>query len=47
MVTLPEADYQAIRDSIYPVPGLSFAEGVGREYNGPPRPGCCSARWGR
>ena len=35
VVTLPEADYQAIRDSIYPVPGLSFAEGVGREYNGP------------
>ena len=35
VVTLPEADYQAIRDAIHPVPGLSFPEGVGREYNGP------------
>jgi cell division protein FtsI/penicillin-binding protein 2 len=35
VVTLPEADYQAIRDSIYPVPGLRFQKGVGREYHGP------------
>jgi cell division protein FtsI/penicillin-binding protein 2 len=35
VVTMPEADYQAVRDSIYPVPGLSFEAGVGREYNGP------------
>jgi cell division protein FtsI/penicillin-binding protein 2 len=35
VVTLPEADYQAVRDSLYPVPGLSFEKGVGREYNGP------------
>jgi cell division protein FtsI/penicillin-binding protein 2 len=35
VVTLPEADYQAIRDRIYPVPGLRFQKGVGREYNGP------------
>ena len=35
VVTMPEVDYQAVRDAIYPVPGLSFTEGVGREYNGP------------
>jgi cell division protein FtsI/penicillin-binding protein 2 len=35
VITLPEADYQAIRDRIHPVPGLSFEQGVGREYNGP------------
>ena len=35
VVTMPEADYQAVRDSIYPVPGLSFEAGVGREQNGP------------
>jgi cell division protein FtsI/penicillin-binding protein 2 len=35
VVTLAEADYQLIRDDIYPVPGLSFDTGVGREYNGP------------
>ena len=35
MVTVPEVDYQAVRDAIYPVPGLSFTEEVGREYNGP------------
>jgi cell division protein FtsI/penicillin-binding protein 2 len=35
VVTLPEADYQAVRDNLYPVPGLSFEKGVGREYNGP------------
>jgi cell division protein FtsI/penicillin-binding protein 2 len=34
-VTVPEVDYQAVRDAIYPVPGLSFTEEVGREYNGP------------
>jgi cell division protein FtsI/penicillin-binding protein 2 len=35
VATLPEVDYQAVRDDIYPVPGLSFQEGVGREYDGP------------
>jgi cell division protein FtsI/penicillin-binding protein 2 len=35
VATVPEADYQAVRDAIYPVPGLSFEAGVGREYNGP------------
>ena len=35
VATLPEADYQAVRDDIYPVPGLSFQEGVGRQYDGP------------
>jgi len=35
VATLPEADYQAVRDRLYPVPGLSFTKGVGREYNGP------------
>jgi cell division protein FtsI/penicillin-binding protein 2 len=35
VATVPEVDYQAVRDAIYPVPGLSFQAGVGREYNGP------------
>ncbi|HSK36319.1 MAG TPA: NTF2-like N-terminal transpeptidase domain-containing protein, partial [Actinomycetota bacterium] len=35
VATVPEADYQAVKDEIYPVPGLSFEAGVGREYNGP------------
>src|SRR5215218_5175042 len=35
VVTMPRADYDRVRDDIYPVPGLSFVEGVGREYNGP------------
>jgi cell division protein FtsI/penicillin-binding protein 2 len=35
VVTLPKADYDLIRDDIHPVPGLSFEEGVGREYDGP------------
>jgi cell division protein FtsI/penicillin-binding protein 2 len=35
VVTMPEADYQAVKDQIYPVPGLSFEAGSGREYNGP------------
>jgi cell division protein FtsI/penicillin-binding protein 2 len=35
VVTMPRADYDQVRDDIYPVPGLTFAEGVGREYNGP------------
>jgi cell division protein FtsI/penicillin-binding protein 2 len=35
VATLPEADYQAIKELIYPVPGLSFQEGVGRETGGP------------
>jgi cell division protein FtsI/penicillin-binding protein 2 len=35
VVTMPRSDYELVRDDIYPVPGLSFVEGVGREYNGP------------
>jgi cell division protein FtsI/penicillin-binding protein 2 len=35
VVTVAEADYQAVRDAIHPLPCLSFTEGVGREYNGP------------
>jgi cell division protein FtsI/penicillin-binding protein 2 len=35
VATLPEVDYQAVKDAIYPVPGLSFQEGVGRQYDGP------------
>jgi cell division protein FtsI/penicillin-binding protein 2 len=35
VVTMPRSDYDLVRDDIYPVPGLSFVEGVGREYNGP------------
>jgi cell division protein FtsI/penicillin-binding protein 2 len=35
VVTMAEADYQAVRDQLYPVPGLSFEKAVGREYNGP------------
>jgi cell division protein FtsI/penicillin-binding protein 2 len=35
VVTMPRADYELVRDDIYPVPGLRFQEGVGREYNGP------------
>src|SRR5215208_4537374 len=35
VVTVPEADYLAVKDAIYPVPGLSFEAGTGREYNGP------------
>jgi cell division protein FtsI/penicillin-binding protein 2 len=35
VVTLAEADFELIRDDIYPVPGLSFPSGEGREYNGP------------
>jgi cell division protein FtsI/penicillin-binding protein 2 len=35
VVTMAEADYQAVRDQIHPVPGLSFETGVGREYDGP------------
>jgi cell division protein FtsI/penicillin-binding protein 2 len=34
VVTMPRSDYELVRDDIYPVPGLSFVEGVGREYNG-------------
>ena len=30
VATMAEADYQAVRDAIYPVPGLSFEAGVGR-----------------
>ena len=35
VVTVPEADYLAVKDAIYLVPGLSFEAGTGREYNGP------------
>jgi cell division protein FtsI/penicillin-binding protein 2 len=35
VVTMAEADYQAVRDQLYPVPGLSFDAGVGRRYDGP------------
>jgi cell division protein FtsI/penicillin-binding protein 2 len=35
VVTMAEADYEAVKDQIHPVPGLSFDTGVGREYNGP------------
>jgi cell division protein FtsI/penicillin-binding protein 2 len=35
VAVLAEADYQAVREYIYPVPGLTFQEGVGREYRGP------------
>jgi cell division protein FtsI/penicillin-binding protein 2 len=35
VVTLPQADYDRIRDAIHPVPGLSFEQAVGREYHGP------------
>jgi cell division protein FtsI/penicillin-binding protein 2 len=35
VVTMAEADFEAVRDRIYPVPGLSFEKGVGREYRGP------------
>jgi cell division protein FtsI/penicillin-binding protein 2 len=35
VVTMPRSDYDLVRDDLYPVPGLSFVEGVGREYNGP------------
>ena len=36
VTTLPKADYDLIRAAIHPVPGLSFEQAVGREYNGPP-----------
>jgi cell division protein FtsI/penicillin-binding protein 2 len=35
VATMAEVDYQEVREAIYPVPGLTFEEGVGREYNGP------------
>jgi cell division protein FtsI/penicillin-binding protein 2 len=35
VAVLAEADYQAVREYIYPVPGLTFQEGVGREHDGP------------
>jgi cell division protein FtsI/penicillin-binding protein 2 len=35
VATLPQADYDRIRDAIHPVPGLSFEQAVGREYRGP------------
>src|SRR4029453_18901794 len=34
VVTMPRADYDLVRDDIYPVPGLRFQEGAGRKYNG-------------
>jgi len=36
VTTLPQADYDQVREAIYPVPGLSFEKVVGREYHGPP-----------
>jgi cell division protein FtsI/penicillin-binding protein 2 len=36
VATLPQADYDQVRDAIYPVPGLSFEKVTGREYHGPP-----------
>jgi cell division protein FtsI/penicillin-binding protein 2 len=35
VAVLPKARYEAVRDALYPVPGLSFQEGVGREPGGP------------
>ena len=35
VAVLAEADYQAVKEIIHPVPGLSFQNGVGRETNGP------------
>jgi cell division protein FtsI/penicillin-binding protein 2 len=35
VTVLPEPDYQAVKPAIYPVPGLTFAEEVGRSYDGP------------
>jgi cell division protein FtsI/penicillin-binding protein 2 len=35
VVTMPRSDYELVRDDLYPVPGLRFQEGVGREDNGP------------
>ena len=35
VVTMPRSDYDQVRDDLYPVPGLRFQEGVGREHNGP------------
>jgi cell division protein FtsI/penicillin-binding protein 2 len=35
VAVLAEADYQAVREHIHPVPGLSFQEGVARETKGP------------
>ena len=35
VTVLAEVDYQAVREFLHPVPGLSFQEGIGREHNGP------------
>jgi cell division protein FtsI/penicillin-binding protein 2 len=35
VVTVPEVDYELVKDDIYPIPGLSFPKATGREYNGP------------
>jgi cell division protein FtsI/penicillin-binding protein 2 len=35
VAVLAEADYRSVRMYIHPVPGLSFQEGIGREYLGP------------
>jgi cell division protein FtsI/penicillin-binding protein 2 len=35
VAVLPKARYEQVRDVIYPVPGLSFEEKVGREAGGP------------
>src|SRR4029453_7180347 len=36
VTTLPQADYDRVREALSPVPGLSFEKVVGREYHGPP-----------
>jgi cell division protein FtsI/penicillin-binding protein 2 len=35
VTTIPEVDYDQVRDAIYPVPGLSFEKVTGRERSGP------------
>jgi cell division protein FtsI/penicillin-binding protein 2 len=35
VVTMPRSEFDLVRDDIYPVPGLRFPAGVGREYHGP------------
>ena len=35
VVTMARSEFELVRDDIYPVPGLRFPTGVGREYHGP------------
>jgi cell division protein FtsI/penicillin-binding protein 2 len=46
VVTLPQARYQAVRDAIHPVPGLSFEETRGRVTAGPASAGPLTGRVG-